>query len=100
MKQVCNYSIERDLVQHRPSLHIDIDQVFETHTLPAGGAFSTEFDDVDDTDAIGPRIENTFDAIEYGIALEDNIRSQEYTSGTGNNATPINTSTSADGGAE
>lgn len=99
MKQICNFSPLKDLAQHRPSLHIDINQVFETHTLPAGGAFSTEFDDVDDTDSIGPRIEDTFDAIEYGIMLENNTRSQEYTSGTGNNPTNITTSTS-EGGAE
>ena len=99
MKQICKFIPERDLAQHRPSLHVDLDQVFETHTLPSSGAFSVEFDDVDDTDAIGPRIENNFDAIEYGIALENNLHSQEYASGTGNNTTPINMSTS-DGGAE
>lgn len=99
MKQSCNFCPKRDLAQHRPSLHVDIDQVFDSHTLPAIGAFSVEFEDVDDTDSIGPRIENTFDAIEYGIALENNIKSQDFASGTGNITTPITPSTS-EGGAE
>lgn len=99
MKQVCNFSPQRDLAQHRPSLHVDLDQVFESHSIPVGGAFSVEFEDVDNTDSIGPRIENNFDAIEYGIMLENNIRSNDFASGTGNNISPITTPT-PDGGAE
>lgn len=99
MKQICNFSPEKDIVQHRPSLCIDINQVFDTMEMPSTGAFDVDFDNIDNTDSIGPRIENTFDAIEYGIALNENIRSQEYTSGTGNNTTPVIPSTS-NGGAE
>lgn len=98
MKQKCNFSSERDLAMHRPSLHVDLDQVFDTHTLPAGGAFSAEFDNIDNTDDIGPLVTDVFDAVEYGIALNENIKAMEFASGTGNTTT-ITTSTS-NGGAE
>ena len=98
MRQLCNYIPERDLAKHRPSLHVDLDQVFDTMTLPAGGAFSAEFDNIDDTDDIGPLVTDVFDAVEYGITLNENIKAMEYASGTGNTTTTI-VSTS-DGGAE
>lgn len=98
MKQKCKFDPDRDLVKHRPGLHIDISQVLESNTLPAGGAFDVQFDDVDDVDTIGPRVESVFDAVDYGIQLTENIERRNYHSGTGNNI--IAQQSTSDGGAE
>lgn len=82
MKQSCRFNKFRDLAVHRPNLHIDVSQVLESHKLPVGGGFDTPFDNVENIEQVGPRVESAFDAIEAGRAINNYL--DEFQSGTGN----------------
>lgn len=87
MIQVCKFDKVKDLQKHVPSLSVDI-----AKAIDSGGIISTlvpqDFNNMDiEIVQNSTRLREPFDAFEYQVSLQ--TARQEFSSGTGNNPTPI-----------
>lgn len=74
------FNPERDLGTVIVGLNVDINNMIETHSIPATAA-DVVYNDIDNIDDVGERIDDTFDGIMIARQFEQSLPSPN--SGTG-----------------
>lgn len=85
-----SFNPELDMGTVIVGLDIDINNMIETHSIPATAA-DVVYNDIDDIDDVGERIDDTFDGIMIARAFESQLPSPNSGTGASQGVAPSGT---------
>lgn len=87
------FNPERDLGTVIVGLNVDINDMIETHSIPAT-ASDVVYNDIDDIEEVGERIDDTFDGIMIARRFEQELPSPNSGTGSSQGVAPTVTNPS------